>query len=177
VNVEQLNYGRCRDGSGRRPDGSGRFRPDGSGRLLVGPEVISCRVNCCRRPVMCGFNITIKRRRLATAADPATCEFYFYNIDIGDLPTPIRRCSSRLRCRRFSMSDVYIGRTLKISGGRGRPWEIVFGSYKTRHILLSNGANYTVLRAVVLTQYRRVKDGQTDGQMDGIAVANTALAM
>jgi len=59
-----------------------------------------------------GFNINIQHRRLAAAADPATCEFYFYNIDIGDLPTPIRRCSSRLRCRRFSMSDVYIGRTL-----------------------------------------------------------------
>jgi len=47
--------------------------------------------------------------------------------------------------------------------------------------LLSNGANCTVLCAVVLTQYRRVMDGQTDrrtdGQMDGIAVANTALAM
>ena len=71
--------------------------------------VISCRVNCCRRPVMSGFNITIKRRRLAAAADPATCEFYFYNIDIGDLLTPIRRCSSRLRCHRFLMSDVYIG--------------------------------------------------------------------
>jgi len=34
-----------------------------------------------------------------------------------------------------------------------------------------------VLRAVVLTQYRRVTDGQTDGQTDGIVVANTALAM
>jgi len=33
-----------------------------------------------------------------------------------------------------------------------------------------------VLRAVVLTQYRRVTDGQTDGQTDGIAVASTALA-
>jgi len=30
-----------------------------------------------------------------------------------------------------------------------------------------------VLRAVVLTQYRRVTDGQTDG----IAIASTALAM
>jgi len=39
----------------------------------------------------------------------------FDNIDIGDLPTPIRRCSSRLRCYRFSMSDVYIGRTLLIT--------------------------------------------------------------
>jgi len=38
-----------------------------------------------------------------------------------------------------------------------------------------------VLRAVVLTQYRRVTggqtDGQTDGRTDGIAVANTSLAM
>ena len=76
-----------------------------------------------------------------------------------------------------------VGRSLgaKISGGRGRPWGIFFGFYKTRHILLSNGANWTVLRAVVLTQYRRVTDGRTDGrtdgQTDGIAVANTALAM
>ena len=37
-----------------------------------------------------------------------------------------------------------------------------FGFYKTRHILLSNSANCTVLRAVVLTQYRRVTDGRTD---------------
>ena len=38
-----------------------------------------------------------------------------------------------------------------------------------------------MLRAVVLTQYRRVTDrrtdGQTDGQTDGIDVASTALAM
>jgi len=40
----------------------------------------------------------------------------------------------------------------KISGGRGRPWGIFFGFYKTRHILLSSSANCTVLRAVVLTQ-------------------------
>jgi len=61
-----------------------------------------------------------------------------------------------------------VGRSLraKISGGKGRPWGIFFGFYKTRHILLSNGANCTVLRATVLTQYRRVIDGQTDGQTD-----------
>ena len=68
-----------------------------------------------------------------------------------------------------------VGRSVgaKISGGRGHPWGIFFRFYKTRHILLSNSANSTVLRAVVLTQYRRVTDGQTDG----IAVVNTALAM
>jgi len=73
------------------------------------------------------------------------------------------------------------GRSLgaKISGGRGRPWGIFFGFYKTRHIFLSNSANWTMVRAVVLTQYRRVTDGQmdrqTDGQTDGIDIASTAL--
>ena len=65
--------------------------------------------------------------------------------------------------------------------GKGRPWGIFFGFYKIRHILLSDSANCTVLRAVVLTQYRRVTDGrtdrQTDRQTDGITVASTALAM
>jgi len=56
------------------------------------------------------------------------------------------------------------GRSLgaKISGGRGRPCGIFFGFYKTRHILLTDSANCTVLRAVVFTQYRRVTDGRTD---------------
>jgi len=58
-----------------------------------------------------------------------------------------------------------------------RPWGIFFGFSKTRHISLSDSVNCTVLRAVVLTQYRRVTDRQTDRQTDGIAVANTALAM
>jgi len=67
------------------------------------------------------------------------------------------------------------GRSLgaKISGGRGRPWRIFFGFYKTRHILLSDSANCIVLRAIVLTQYWSVTDGRTDA----IAVASTALAM
>jgi len=38
---------------------------------------------------------------------------------------------------------------------------------------LSNSANCTVIRAVVLTQYRRVTDGRTDEN----AIASTALAM
>ena len=50
--------------------------------------------------------------------------------------------------------------------GKGRPWEIFFGLYKTRHILLSNSAKCTVLCAVVLTQYQRVTDGQTDRQTE-----------
>ena len=60
------------------------------------------------------------------------------------------------------------GRSLggKISGERGCPWGIFFGFYKTRHILLSANANCIVLRAVVLTQYRRVTDGRTDGRTE-----------
>jgi len=57
--------------------------------------------------------------------------------------------------------------------GRGRPWGIFIGFYKTRHILQSDSANCTVLRAVVLTQYRRVTDRHTDG----IAIDSTTLAM
>jgi len=57
--------------------------------------------------------------------------------------------------------------------GMGRPLGIFLGFYKTRHILLSDSANCTVLRAVVLTQCRHVTHRQTDG----IAVASTALAM
>ena len=59
--------------------------------------------------------------------------------------------------------------------GRGRPWGIFFfGLYKTRRILVSDSANCTGLRAVVLTQYRRVTDGRTDVQTDEIAIASTA---
>jgi len=72
-----------------------------------------------------------------------------------------------------------VGRSLgaKISGEGVVPGEYFFGFYKTRHILLSDSANCNVLRAVVLTQYRRVSDRRTDGQTDGFAVAGTALAM
>jgi len=70
-----------------------------------------------------------------------------------------------------------VGRSIwaKISGGRGRPWGIFFGFYKTRHILLSKGANCTVLRAAVLTQYRRVTDRRTDGQTDRQTDGQTEL--
>jgi len=76
------------------------------------------------------------------------------------------------RCQDSLLSGGGRSVRAKISGGRGRPRGIFFGFYKTRHILLSDIANCTVLRDVVLTQYRRVTDGETDGT----AVASTALA-
>ena len=44
-----------------------------------------------------------------------------------------------------------VGRSLgaKISGGRGRLWGIFFSFYKTRHILLSDSTNCTVLLCYV----------------------------
>ena len=61
--------------------------------------------------------------------------------------------------------------------GKGSSLGNIFWFLQTRRILLSNGANCAVLRAVVLTQYRRMSDRQTDRRTDGIAIANTALAM
>ena len=77
------------------------------------------------------------------------------------------------RCQDSLLSGVGRSVRVKISRGRFHLWGIFFGFYKTRYILLSDSANCTMLRAIVLTQYRRVTDGQTDG----IAVASTALAM
>ena len=64
----------------------------------------------------------------------------------------------------------------RFPGGRGRPWEYFLVSTKLDTFCYPS-AKCTVLRAVVLTQYRRVTDGRTDRQTDGIAVASTALAM
>jgi len=53
------------------------------------------------------------------------------------------------RCQNLLLSGGGRSVRAKISGGRGCPWGILFDFYKTRHILLSDSANYIVLRAVV----------------------------
>jgi len=75
-----------------------------------------------------------------------------------------------------------VGRSLgaNISGGSGRPWGKCLVSTKLDtfcYPTVQTAPFYGVLRAVVLTQYRRVTDRQTDRRTHGIAVANTALAM
>jgi len=100
----------------------------------------------------------------------ARAEFLLSVIELLFLSLTVEALQGKV-CQNSLPSGV--GRSLgaKISGGSGRPWEIFFGFYKTRHILLTDSPNCTVLRAVVLTQYRRVTDGrkdrQTDGQRDG----------
>jgi len=69
-----------------------------------------------------------------------------------------------------------VGRSLSQNfRGKGSSVGNIFGFYKTGYILLSNGANCTVLRAAVLTQYRRVTDGQADGQTDRRTDGQTEL--
>jgi len=58
---------------------------------------------------------------------------------------------------------VWVGHLEPKFQGKGVvPGEYFFGFYKTRHILLSDSANCTVVRAVVLTQYWCVTDRRTE---------------
>ena len=63
----------------------------------------------------------------------------------------------------------------RFQGGRGRPWEIFFGFYKTWHILLW----HCKLHRATCRRFDTILacDRLTDRQTDGIAVASTALAM
>jgi len=96
----------------------------------------------------------------------ARAEFLLSVIELLFLSLMVEALQGKM-CQNSLPSGV--GRSLgaRISGGRGRLWGIFFGFYKTRHILLSKSANCTMLRAVVLTQYRGVTDRRTDGQTDG----------
>jgi len=72
--------------------------------------------------------------------------------------------ATRQKVSRLAAIRRGVGQFQRIFQGEGVvAGEYFFGFYKTRHILLSDSANCTMLRAVVLTQYWRVIDGQTDG--------------
>jgi len=91
----------------------------------------------------------------------ASAEFLLSVIELLFLCLTVEALQGKT-CQDSLLSGVGRSLRVKISGGRGRPWGIFFVFYKTRHSLLSDSPNCTVLRAVVLTQYRRVTDGQTD---------------
>jgi len=84
---------------------------------------------------------------------------------------PIRRnwtffCSSyRSGATRQNVSRLAAIRRGKVTWSQDFRWKgsslgNISGFFKTGYILLSDSANRIVLRAVVLTQYRRVTDGQ-----------------
>jgi len=74
-------------------------------------------------------------------------DFLFIIIELFSLALTVKALQGKTRQDSLLSGE---GRSLgaKISGGRGRPWEIFFGFYKTRHILLSDSANCTVLFAL-----------------------------
>ena len=110
----------------------------------------------------------------------ARVEFLLSVVELLFLPLTVEALQGKT-CQNSLLSGGGKSLGAKISGGRGHPWGIFFGFYKTRHILLSNSAICTVLRAVVLTipvcdgRTHGQTDGQTEGQTDGIAIASTAL--
>ena len=80
----------------------------------------------------------------------ARAEFLLSVIELLSISLTVEALQGKT-CQNSQPSGV--GRSLwaNFSGGRGHPWGIFFGFYKARHILLSNDANCTVLRAVVLS--------------------------
>jgi len=90
-------------------------------------------------------------------------DFLFIIIELFSLALTVEALQGK-KCPDSLLSGGGRSVRAKISGGMGRPWGILFSLYKTRHILLSSSANCAVLRAVVLTQYRRVTDRRTDRQ-------------
>ena len=96
----------------------------------------------------------------------AHAEFLLSVIELLFLSLTVERYKAK-RVKTRSLQEWVGHFEPKFEGEEVVPGNIFFGFYKTRHILLSNGANCTVLRAVVLTQYRCVTDGQTDGQTGG----------
>ena len=92
-------------------------------------------------------------------------EFLFIIIELFWLALAVEALQGKM-CQDSLLSGEGMSLGAKISWGRGHPWRIFFGLYKTRHILPFDSANCIVLRDVVLTQYWRVTDGQMDGRTE-----------
>jgi len=96
------------------------------------------------------FWVSLERRR--TLVGKSVYDFLFAIIELFSLALTVDVLQGKT-CQDSLLSGGGRWVWAKISGGRGRPSGIFFGFYKTRHILLSDSANCTVLRTVVLTQH------------------------
>ena len=140
-------------------------------------RLLACIVEIVQKTTKLGFIPILRTFRGSaepwlTARWKARVEFLLSVIEFLFLSLTVEALQGKV-CQDSLLSGGGRSVRAKISGRRGRPWGIFFGFYKTRHILLSDSVNCTMLRAVILTQYRCVTDRRTDG----IAVANTALAV
>ena len=64
------------------------------------------------------------------------CDFLFPTTELFS-PALIVEALQGKTCQGSLLSDGSRSARAKISGGRGRPWGILFDFYKTRHIVLS----------------------------------------
>jgi len=89
------------------------------------------------------------------------CDFLFITIELFSLALTVE--ALQVKTFQDSLLSGGVGQFEPRFQGEGViSEEYSFGFYKTRHILLSDSANCTVLHAVVLTQYRRVTDRRTE---------------
>jgi len=79
----------------------------------------------------------------------------------GVEPWLMARRKARIELLLSVIGLLFLSVTAKISGEGVIPGEYFFGFYKTKHILLSDSANCTVVRAVVLTQHIPATDSMT----------------
>jgi len=92
----------------------------------------------------------------------ARVEFLLSAIELLFYLLPLR--CYKAKCVKTRCLQDWVGHLDPRFQGEGViPGEYFFGFYKTRHMLLSDSANCTVLCAAVLTHYRRVTDRRTDG--------------
>jgi len=96
------------------------------------------------------FWVSLERRR--TLVRKSVYDFLFAIIELFSLALTVDALQGKT-CQDSLLSGGGRSVWAKISGGRGHPSGIFFGFYKTRHILLCDSANCTVLRTVVLTQH------------------------
>jgi len=95
----------------------------------------------------------------------ALAEFLLSVIEILFLSLTVEALQGK-RVKTRSLQEWVFHFEPKFQGEGVVPGEYFLVSTKLDKFLLSNGENCIVLRVVVLTQYRRVTEGQTDGQTD-----------
>ena len=102
----------------------------------------------------------MRHRTLVVARWKGRVEFLLSVIELLFLSLAVEALQGKM-CQN-SLPSGGVGNLEPRFQGKGSSLGNIVGVYKTRHILLSDSANCTVLRAAILTQYRRVTDGRTD---------------
>jgi len=106
----------------------------------------------------------VRHRTLVVARWKGRVEFLLSVIELLFLSLAVEALQGKM-CQN-SLPSGGVGNLEPRFQGKGSSLGNIVSFYKTRHILLSECTNCTVLRAVVLTQYRRVTDRRTERQTE-----------